>query len=177
MTWNRKLDPTHTGQDALKLYSVLHNEALVRDEAIDQIMNLSQTDLAGMNSPHPPVGNCSFLGSTGPGRSLLAKGAVESAVGGGRATVNIDREEFKHGDETAKQIGIPPTHIEHPETRPLISQSILTQCHAEIIKPRIALFSGLRKASDALHNLLFDVLDKAALTLGAKIGAWISLTP
>jgi ATP-dependent Clp protease ATP-binding subunit ClpB len=172
MTWNRKLDPTHTGQDALKLHSILHNEAVVRDGTIDHIMNLCPTDLSGMNSSHSPVGNFSFLGPTGPGSSSPSKGAVD-----GRATVNIDREEFKDDDATAKQIGIPPTQIEHPVTRPVISQSILTQCHAEIIKPRIALFSRLRKASDALYNLLFDVLDKAALTLGAKIGAWISLTP
>jgi ATP-dependent Clp protease ATP-binding subunit ClpA len=177
MTWNRKLDSTHTGQDAVKLCSVLRNEAVGRDEAIDQIMNLYQTDLAGPNSRQQPVGNFSFVGPTGSGRSSLATAAVESTVGGARAAANIDRGELQHGYETAKRIGIPSTQIEHPETRPLISRSILTKCHADIIKPGFALFSGLRRASDALHNLLFDVLDKVTLTLGAKIGTWISLTP
>jgi ATP-dependent Clp protease ATP-binding subunit ClpA len=175
MTWNQQLDPTHPSQGAVELCSDLHDKLGGRREAIDKIMNVHQTDMAGMDGPYAPVGNCFFLGLTGSGKSSLAQADVENVVGGAQAMVNLD-EEFQHGCETAKLIGIAPTLIEHPQTGPLLGPDILTQPPAEIIKPRFALFGGVRSAIDALRNLLQDLLDKTTLTLGAKIGVWISLT-
>jgi hypothetical protein len=174
MTWNKQLDPTHPGQGAVELCSDLHNKVGGRREAIDKITNVHQTDMAGMDGPYAPVGNCFFLGLTGSGSSL-AQADVENVMGGAHALVNLD-EECQHGRETAKLIGRAPTLIEHPETRPLLGPDILTHYHAEIIKPRFAVFGGVKRVSDALRNLLQDLLDKATLTLGAKIGVWISLT-
>jgi ATP-dependent Clp protease ATP-binding subunit ClpB len=62
---NKKLDPTQTGQDAEKLNGDLRKRIVGQDQAIDQIVNVYQMYLAGMNSPGRPVGNFLFLGPTG----------------------------------------------------------------------------------------------------------------
>jgi ATP-dependent Clp protease ATP-binding subunit ClpB len=163
---NKKLDPTQTGQDAEKLYTDLHKRIIGQNEAIDQIVNIYQMYLAGMNSPCRPIGNFLFLGPTGSGKTRLVEASAESLVGDSRAMIKIDCAEFQHSHEIAKLIGSPPGYLGHRETHPLLSQEVLNQYHTEKIKLSFVLFDEIEKASDALWNLLLGILDKATLTLG-----------
>src|SRR4029077_1177523 len=163
---NRKLDPTRTGQDANKLYTDLHKRIVGQDEAIDQIVNIYQMFMAGINGPGRPTGNFLFLGPTGSGKTRLVESAAESLVGDPRAMIKIDCAEFQHSHEIAKLIGSPPGYLGHRETHPLLSQEVLNQYHSEKIKVSFVLFDEIEKASDALWNLLLGILDKATLTLG-----------
>jgi ATP-dependent Clp protease ATP-binding subunit ClpB len=163
---NKKLDPTQTGQDAEKLFTDLHKRIIGQNEAIDQIVNIYQMYLAGMNSPCRPIGNFLFLGPTGSGKTRLVEASAESLVGDSRAMIKIDCAEFQHSHEIAKLIGSPPGYLGHRETHPLLSQEVLNQYHTEKIKLSFVLFDEIEKASDALWNLLLGILDKATLTLG-----------
>ena len=163
---NRKLDPTRTGQDAEKLFTDLHKRIVGQDEAIDQIVNIYQMFMAGMNGPGRPIGNFLFLGPTGSGKTRLVESAAESLVGDARAMIKIDCAEFQHSHEIAKLIGSPPGYLGHRETHPLLSQEVLNQYHSEKIKLSFVLFDEIEKSSDALWNLLLGILDKATLTLG-----------
>jgi ATP-dependent Clp protease ATP-binding subunit ClpB len=163
---NRKLDPTRTGHDAEKLYADLHNRIVGQNEAIDQIVNIYQMFMAGMNGPGRPIGNFLFLGPTGSGKTRLVESAAESLVGDAHAMIKIDCAEFQHSHEIAKLIGSPPGYLGHRETHPLLSQEVLNQYHSEKIKLSFVLFDEIEKASDALWNLLLGILDKATLTLG-----------
>src|ERR1700740_252299 len=163
---NTKLDPRQTGREAGKLYTDLQRRIVGQDEAIDQIVNIYQTYLAGMNSPGRPIGNFLFLGPTGSGKTRLVEATAESMVGDARAMIKIDCAEFQHSHEIAKLIGSPPGYLGHRETHPLLSQEVLNQYHTEKIKISFVLFDEIEKASDALWNLLLGVLDKATLTLG-----------
>jgi ATP-dependent Clp protease ATP-binding subunit ClpB len=163
---NRKLDPTRTGQDAEKLHTDLHKRIVGQNEAIEQIVNIYQMFLAGMNGPGRPIGNFLFLGPTGSGKTRLVESAAESLVGDARAMVKIDCAEFQHSHEIAKLIGSPPGYLGHRETHPLLSQEVLNQYHSEKIKLSFVLFDEIEKASDSLWNLLLGILDKATLTLG-----------
>jgi ATP-dependent Clp protease ATP-binding subunit ClpB len=163
---NRKLDPTRTGQDAERLYTDLHKRIVGQNEAIDQIVNIYQMFMAGMNGPGRPIGNFLFLGPTGSGKTRLVESAAESLVGDARAMIKIDCAEFQHSHEIAKLIGSPPGYLGHRETHPLLSQEVLNQYHSEKIKLSFVLFDEIEKASDALWNLLLGILDKATLTLG-----------
>jgi ATP-dependent Clp protease ATP-binding subunit ClpA len=163
---NRKLDPTRTGQDAEKLYTDLHKRIVGQNEAIDQIVNIYQMFLAGMNGPGRPIGNFLFLGPTGSGKTRLVESVAESLVGDARAMIKIDCAEFQHSHEIAKLIGSPPGYLGHRETHPLLSQEVLNQYHSDKIKLSFVLFDEIEKASDALWNLLLGILDKATLTLG-----------
>src|ERR1700757_2725573 len=163
---NKVLDPTLTGRDAEDLESSLRRKIVGQDEAIEQIVNIYQTYLAGMTSPGRPIGNFLFLGPTGSGKTRLVEAAAETLAGDGRAVIKIDCAEFQHSHEIAKLIGSPPGYLGHRETHPLLSQEVLNQYHTEKIKLSFVLFDEIEKASDALWNLLLGILDKATLTLG-----------
>ena len=163
---NRQLDPTLTGSDAVKLESDLRRRIVGQDEAIDQIVNIYQTYLAGMSSPGRPIGNFLFLGPTGSGKTRLVEATAESLVGDLRAVIKIDCAEFQHSHEIAKLIGSPPGYLGHRETHPLLSQEVLQQHHTDKVKLSFVLFDEIEKASDSLWNLLLGILDKATLTLG-----------
>jgi len=163
---NKRLDPKQTGQDAVKLQGDLHKRIVGQDQAIDQIVNVYQMYLAGMNSPGRPVGNFLFLGPTGSGKTRLVEATAESLVGDTRGMIKIDCAEFQHSHEIAKLIGSPPGYLGHRETHPLLSQEILNQYHTDKVKLSFVLFDEIEKASDSLWNLLLGILDKATLTLG-----------
>jgi ATP-dependent Clp protease ATP-binding subunit ClpA len=163
---NKQLDPTQTGYEAEKLEADLRKRIVGQDEAIQQIINIYQTFLAGMSSPGRPIGNFLFLGPTGSGKTRMVEATAESLVGDPRAVIKIDCAEFQHSHEIAKLIGSPPGYLGHRETHPLLSQEVLNQYHTEKIKLSFVLFDEIEKASDALWNLLLGILDKATLTLG-----------
>ncbi len=163
---NKQLDPTQTGFEAEKLESDLCKRIVGQDEAIQQIINIYQTHLAGMSSPGRPIGNFLFLGPTGSGKTRLVEATAESLVGDAHAMIKIDCAEFQHSHEIAKLIGSPPGYLGHRETHPLLSQEVLNQYHTDKIKLSFVLFDEIEKASDALWNLLLGILDKATLTLG-----------
>ncbi len=165
-TVRRKLDPGLTGRDAENLDRDLRRRIIGQEEAIEQIINVYQTYLAGMNSPGRPVGNFLFLGPTGTGKTRVVEATAESLVSDPRAVIKIDCAEFQHSHEIAKLIGSPPGYLGHRETHPLLSQEVLDQHHTDDLKLSFILFDEIEKASDALWNLLLGILDKATLTLG-----------
>lgn len=163
---NKRLDPAQTGFEAGKLESDLRKRVIGQDEAIQQIINIYQTDLVGMSSPGRPIGTFLFLGPTGSGKTRTVEATAESLLGDPRAVIKIDCAEFQHSHEIAKLIGSPPGYLGHRETHPLLSQEVLNQFHTEDLKLSFVLFDEIEKASDALWNLLLGILDKATLTLG-----------
>jgi len=163
---NRRLDPTQSGFEAEKLGLDLRKRIVGQDQAIEQIVNVYQTNLAGMSSPGRPIGSFLFLGPTGSGKTRMVEAIAESLVGDARAVVKIDCAEFQHSHEIAKLIGSPPGYLGHRETHPLLSQEVLNQYHTEKTKLSFVLFDEIEKSNEALWNLLLGVLDKATLTLG-----------
>src|ERR1022692_3008301 len=163
---NKKLNPSLTGHEAEKLHGDLRKRVVGQEDAVDQIVSIYQTYLAGMTSPGRPIGNFLFLGPTGTGKTRLVEAVAESLVGDARSVLKIDCAEFQHSHEIAKLIGSPPGYLGHRETHPLLSQEVLNQYHTEKVKISFVLFDEIEKASDSLWNLLLGVLDKATLTLG-----------
>ena len=166
MRVKKTLNPGLQGNDAEKLNRDLHKRIVGQDEAIQQIVSIYQTFIAGMNSPGRPIGNLLFLGPTGTGKTRLVESVAESMLGDSRAVIKIDCAEFQHSHEIAKLIGSPPGYLGHRETHPLLSQEVLNQYHTDRFKVSFVLFDEIEKASDALWNLLLGILDKATLTLG-----------
>src|SRR5450755_2141254 len=160
------LDPTRTGRDAESLEKTLLKLVVGQDEAIDQIVNIYQMHVTGLNAPGRPVGNFLFLGPTGSGKTRTVEATAEALLNNPRAIVKIDCAEFQHSHEIAKLIGSPPGYLGHRETHPLLSQEVLNQYHTDTMKLSFVLFDEIEKASDALWNLLLGILDKATLTLG-----------
>jgi ATP-dependent Clp protease ATP-binding subunit ClpA len=131
---NQQLNPAQTGFEAEKLDADLRKRIVGQDEAIQQIISVYQTHLAGMSSPGRPIGNLLFLGPTGSGKTRLVEATAESLVGDPRAVVKIDCAEFQHSHEIAKLIGSPPGYLGHRETHPMLSQEVLNEYHTEKIQ-------------------------------------------
>ncbi len=163
---NIPLDPGKTGRDAQSLETTLRRLIVGQDEAIEQIVNIYQMHLTGLNPPGRPIGNFLFLGPTGSGKTRIVEATAEALLKNPRAVIKIDCAEFQHSHEIAKLIGSPPGYLGHRETHPLLSQEVLNQYHTETMKVSFVLFDEIEKASDALWNLLLGILDKATLTLG-----------
>ncbi|MCX6627655.1 MAG: AAA family ATPase [Candidatus Solibacter sp.] len=163
---NQQLNPAQTGFEAEKLDGDLRKRVVGQDEAIQEIVDVYQTHLAGMSSSGRPIGSLLFLGPTGSGKTRLVEATAESLAGDARAVIKIDCAEFQHSHEIAKLIGSPPGYLGHRETHPLLSQEVLDQYHTDKIQLSFVLFDEIEKASDSLWNLLLGILDKATLTLG-----------
>jgi ATP-dependent Clp protease ATP-binding subunit ClpB len=140
---NKQLNPAQTGFEAEKLDVDLRKRIVGQDEAIQQIINIYQTHLAGMCSPGRPIGNLLFLGPTGSGKTQLVEATAESLAGDARAVTKIDCAEFQHSHEIAKLIGSPPGYLGHRETHPLFSQEVLNQYHTEKFKQSFVLFDEI----------------------------------
>jgi ATP-dependent Clp protease ATP-binding subunit ClpA len=160
------LDPSRTGRVADDLDGRLRRMIVGQDQAIEEIVNIYQMHLTGMNPPGRPVGNFLFLGPTGSGKTRIVEATAEALVGSPSAVIKIDCAEFQHSHEIAKLIGSPPGYLGHRETHPLLSQETLNQHHTDAVKISFVLFDEIEKSSDALWNLLLGILDKATLTLG-----------
>ncbi|MCX6617850.1 MAG: AAA family ATPase [Acidobacteria bacterium] len=160
------LNANLVGRQAEKLDRNLHKRIVGQEEAVDQVVKVYQTYLAGMNNQGRPIGTFLFMGPTGSGKTRMVEALAESLVGDARAVIKIDCAEFQHSHEIAKLIGSPPGYLGHRETHPLLSQETLNQYQTEQCKLSFVLFDEIEKASDALWNLLLGILDKATLTLG-----------
>src|ERR1700731_888803 len=163
---NVALDPSKTGDEAAVLERDLRRLIVGQDEAVQQIVDVYQMYLTGMNPSGRPIGNFLFLGPTGSGKTRIVEATAEALLKNPRAVIKIDCAEFQHSHEIAKLIGSPPGYLGHRETHPLLSQEVLNQYHTDSVKLSFVLFDEIEKASDALWNLLLGILDKGTLTLG-----------
>src|SRR6266478_9686527 len=86
---HKLLDPMQTGPEAGKLDSNLRKRIVGQDDAIQQIVDVYQTYLAGMSNPGRPIGNFLFLGPTGSGKTRLVEATAEGLAGDAGAVVKI----------------------------------------------------------------------------------------
>ena len=84
------LDPARTGREAELLDNRLKRLIVGQNEAIQEIVDVYQMYLAGMNAPDRPVGNFLFLGPTGSGKTRIVEATAETLVGSPRALIKID---------------------------------------------------------------------------------------
>src|SRR5690348_9592407 len=160
------LDPTRRNTQAAAFAKTLHRNIVGQDQAIEEVAQIYQTFLAGLNAPGRPVGNLLFLGPTGSGKTRVVEAMAQALFGDPRSCIKIDCAEFQHSHEIAKLIGSPPGYLGHRETHPVLTQQAIDQWHTEKLKLSILLFDEIEKASDSLWQLLLGILDKGTLTLG-----------
>ena len=95
MVHTRKLlNPAQTGREAERLEADLRQRVIGQEEAIQQVLRIYQTHLAGLSSGGRPVGTLLFLGLTGSGKTCLVEAVAESLVNDARAVIKIDCVEF-----------------------------------------------------------------------------------
>ena len=131
-----------------------------QDEAVDAVVSALERAAAGVTADESPIGSFLFIGRTGGGKTYLSEKLAEllgsKAAGLPFSFVPIDCSEYSQGFENSRLTGSPPGYVGSDKKNKL----------DEIIeKPySVVLFDEIEKGSDALHNLLLQVLDRARAT-------------
>ncbi len=141
----------------LHLEAELHKRVVGQDEAIEAISDAIRRSRAGLGDPKKPIGSFIFLGTTGVGKTELAKALAEFLFNQDTAMVRIDMSEYQEKHTVSRLIGAPPGYVGYEEGGQL----------TEAVRRRpysVVLLDEIEKAHPDVFNILLQVLDDGHLT-------------
>jgi ATP-dependent Clp protease ATP-binding subunit ClpC len=158
-----KLDSRET-ENLLKIDERLKSKVIGQDEAISIVSKAIKRNRVGIKDANKPIGSFIFLGSTGLGKTFLAKSIAEILFGDPEKVVRVDMSEFMEKHNVSKLIGSPPGYVGYDEGGQL----------TEKIKNNpfsVVLFDEIEKAHKDVFNILLQILDEGHLTdsFGRKV--------
>lgn len=158
-----KLDSKETDK-LLSLEKILSAKVVGQDDAISIISKCIRRNRVGIKDVNKPIGSFIFLGSTGVGKTYLAKSLAEILFGDPEKMIRIDMSEFMEKHNVSKLIGSPPGFVGYDEGGQL----------TEKVKNNpftVILFDEIEKAHKDVFNLLLQILDEGHLTdsFGRKV--------
>ena len=148
----------------LSLETDLSQSVIGQSEAVTKIAKAIRRNRLGIKDPNRPIGSFIFLGSTGVGKTHLAKQLARQVFGSPDALIRIDMSEYQEKHTISKLIGSPPGYVGHDEGGQLTEQ-VKNKPYSVI------LFDEVEKANKEIFNTLLQMLDEGHLTdsLGRKI--------
>ena len=158
-----KLTADETNSLAL-LESVLSDKVIGQSEAVSKIAKSIRRNRIGIKDPKKPIGSFIFLGSTGVGKTYLAKQLAKEIFGSEDNMIRIDMSEYQEKHTISRLIGAPPGYVGHEEGGQLTEQ-VKNKPYS------VVLFDEIEKANKDIFSSLLQVLDDGHLTdsLGRKI--------
>ena len=158
-----KLDSNET-KKLLKMETLLSEKVIGQDEAILSISKAIRRNRVGIKDANKPIGSFIFLGSTGVGKTHLAKSLANLLFGDPDKIIRVDMSEFMDRHNVSKLIGSPPGYVGYDEGGQL----------TEKVKNNpfsVILFDEIEKAHKDIFNLLLQILDEGHLTdsFGRKV--------
>ena len=141
----------------LQLEEELHTRVIGQDEAIQAVSDAVRRSRAGMQDPKRPIGSFIFLGTTGVGKTELAKALADYLFNDESMMTRIDMSEYQEKFSVTRLIGAPPGYVGYDEGGQLTE--------AVRRKPyQVVLFDEIEKAHPDVFNTLLQVLDDGRLT-------------
>ncbi|MDI7275656.1 MAG: ATP-dependent chaperone ClpB [Anaerolineae bacterium] len=143
----------------IRMEERLHQRVVGQDEAVQAVANAVRRARAGLQDPNRPIGSFIFLGSTGVGKTELARALAEFLFDSEDAMVRLDMSEYQERHTVARMIGAPPGYVGYEEGGQL----------TEAVRRRpysVVLFDEIEKAHAEVFNLLLQILDDGRLTDG-----------
>jgi ATP-dependent Clp protease ATP-binding subunit ClpC len=158
-----KLDTKET-KKLLELENILSSKVIGQDEAVKTISKAIRRNRVGIKEANKPIGSFIFIGSTGVGKTYLAKSIAETLFGDPDKIIRVDMSEYMEKHNVSKLIGSPPGYVGYDEGGQL----------TEKIKNNpfsVVLFDEIEKAHKDVFNILLQILDEGHLTdsFGRKI--------
>ena len=141
----------------LHLEEELHRRVVGQDEAICAIADAIRRSRAGLNDPNRPIGSFIFLGTTGVGKTELAKALADYLFNDESAMTRIDMSEYQDKFSTTRLIGPPPGYVGYEEGGQL-TEAVRRKPYS------VVLFDEIEKAHPDVFNVLLQVLDDGRLT-------------
>ena len=141
----------------LHLEEELHKRVIGQDEAIKSVSNAIRRSRAGLNDPKRPIGSFIFLGTTGVGKTELAKALADFLFNDENMITRIDMSEYQEKFSATRLIGAPPGYVGYDEGGQL-TEAIRRKPYS------VVLFDEIEKAHPDVFNVLLQVLDDGRLT-------------
>jgi ATP-dependent Clp protease ATP-binding subunit ClpB len=141
----------------LHLEDELHKRVIGQDEAIEAVADAVRRSRAGMQDPKRPVGSFIFLGTTGVGKTELARALAEYLFDDENMMTRIDMSEYQEKFSATRLIGAPPGYVGYDEGGQL-TEAIRRKPYS------VVLFDEIEKAHPDVFNVLLQVLDDGRLT-------------
>lgn len=141
----------------LQLDTYLKERVIGQDEAITKITDAIQRSRIGIQDPNKPIASFLFLGSTGVGKTHLAKVLTKYLFDTEESFFRFDMSEYMEKFNVTKLIGAPPGYIGHEE-KGLLTEKVKNRPYS------IILFDEIEKAHKDIFNILLQVLDEGKLT-------------
>ena len=142
----------------------IQSKVIGQDEAIEKIVKSIRRNRIGIKDPNRPIGSFIFLGSTGVGKTHLAKQIAKEMFGSENALIRVDMSEYQEKHTISRLVGAPPGYVGYEEGGQLTEQ----------VKNKpycVILFDEVEKAHKDVFSILLQVLDDGHVTdsLGRKI--------
>ena len=141
----------------LHLEDELHKRVIGQDEAIDAVCNAVRRSRAGLQDPKRPIASFIFLGTTGVGKTELAKALAEYLFNDENMMTRIDMSEYQEKFSVTRLIGAPPGYVGYDEGGQL-TEAVRRKPYS------VVLFDEIEKAHPDVFNTLLQVLDDGRLT-------------
>ncbi len=141
----------------LNLEQELHKRVVGQDEAIAAISDAVRRSRAGLNDPKRPIGSFIFLGTTGVGKTELAKALADYLFNDENMMTRIDMSEYQEKFSATRLIGAPPGYVGYDEGGQL-TEAVRRKPYS------VVLFDEIEKAHPDVFNVLLQVLDDGRLT-------------
>ena len=141
----------------LKLEDELHKRVVGQQEAIEAVSDAIRRSRAGLQDHKKPIGSFIFLGTTGVGKTELARALAEFLFNDDSAMVRIDMSEYQERHTVSRLIGAPPGYVGYEESGQL-TESVRRKPYSVI------LLDEIEKAHPDVFNILLQVLDEGRLT-------------
>ena len=141
----------------LHLEEELHDRVVGQDEAISAIADAVRRSRAGLNDPRRPIGSFIFLGTTGVGKTELAKALAEYLFDDENMMTRIDMSEYQEKHAVSRLVGAPPGYVGYDEGGQL-TEAVRRKPYS------VVLFDEIEKAHPDVFNILLQVLDDGRLT-------------
>ena len=142
----------------------LKSKVIGQDEAVEKIVKSIRRNRIGIKDPNRPIGSFIFLGSTGVGKTHLAKQIAKEMFGSEDALIRVDMSEYQEKHTVSRLVGAPPGYVGYEEGGQLTEQ-VKNKPYSVI------LFDEVEKAHKDIFSILLQILDDGHATdsLGRKI--------